>query len=262
MFQFDEATLLTWIASYFWPLARISAMMMVMVSVGSRTTPTRIRLLYAVAVTIAVVPTLPPPPDIALFSLGGFLVTVQQLLIGIALGYVSQLIMQTFVLAGQVIGMQTSLGFASMVDPGSGQQVPVVGQLFLMLTTLLFLAIDGHLIMIQMVIASFESLPIGLTGLSSLTFDNISKWGGWIFTGALAMSISAMVALLLINFSFGIMTRAAPQLNIFAIGFPVTMLSGILILWLTLPGVMGHFERQWQQGVEMMCEIIEAPCRR
>ncbi|NRA83369.1 MAG: flagellar biosynthetic protein FliR, partial [Gammaproteobacteria bacterium] len=190
-----------------------------------------------------------------------FLIIAQQILIGIALGFMSLLVMQTFVLAGQIIGMQTSLGFASMVDPASGQQVPVVGQFFLLLATLIFFAVDGHLAMIKMVMLSFETLPIGTTGLSQLTFDKISRWGGWLFTASLAMSMSAIVALLTINFSFGILTRAAPQLNIFAIGFPVTMLAGLTILWLTLEAVMDHFGVQWDRALVTMCEIIETQCQ-
>lgn len=251
---------MTWLASYLWPYCRIAGMFMVMVAIGSRNMPLQIRLIYSVAVTIAVVPALAPPPDVLLFSFASFIIVAQQILIGVALGFMSLLVMQSFVLAGQIIGMQTSLGFASMVDPGSGQQVPVVGQFFLILATLIFFAVDGHLAMIKMLVLSFDTLPIGSSGLSQLTFDKISRWGGWMFTAALAMSMSAIVALLLINFSFGILTRASPQLNIFAIGFPVTMLAGITILWLTLGAVMEHFDGQWLRALSMMCEIIETRC--
>ena len=256
-----QGTIMAWLASYIWPFCRISAMFMVMVAIGSRNMPMRIRLLYSLAVTMALAPTLTIPTDVLLFSLSSFLIVVQQILIGDALGFMSLLVMQTFVLAGQIIGMQTSLGFASMVDPGSGQQVPVVGQFFLILATLIFFAVDGHLAMIKMVVLSFATMPIGTTGLPSLTFDKISRWGGWLFTASLAMSISAIVALLTINFSFGILTRAAPQLNIFAIGFPVTMLAGLTILWLTLEAVMDHFGVQWDRALVTMCEIIETQCQ-
>ena len=124
----------------------------------------------------------------------------------------------------------------------------------------MFFAIDGHLIMIKMLVISFETLPISEDGLTKLTLHNIAKWGGWMFTASLAMSISAMVALLVINFSFGILTRAAPQLNIFSIGFPVTMLAGLLVLWLTLDTVMSHFDSLWARSVEMMCTIVNTKC--
>jgi len=255
-----EHTMMAWLASYIWPYCRIAGMFMVMVGIGSRNMPLQIRLVYSVAVTIAVVPGLGPAPDVLLFSLASFIIIAQQILIGIALGFVSLLVMQSFVITGQIIGMQTSLGFASMVDPASGQQVPVVGQFFLILATLIFFAVDGHLAMIKMVMLSFETLPIGLNGLSNVSFHKISHWSGWMFTAALAMSMSAIVALLLINFSFGILTRASPQLNIFAIGFPVTMLAGLTILWLTLEAVMAHFDSQWIRAMSLMCELIATKC--
>lgn len=256
-----ESEIMRVIAGYFWPFCRISGMFMVMVGIGSRNLSARVRLLYAVAVTIVVAPTLSNMPDVDLFSISSFIISVQQTLIGVAIGFISLLVMQAFVVAGQAIGMQTSLGFASMIDPGSGQNVPVVGQFFLLLATLMFFAVDGHLVMIKMLVISFDTLPVGVQGLTQLTFQKIAHWGVWVFTAALAMSISAMVALLVINFSFGILTRAAPQLNIFSIGFPVTMLAGLLVLWLTLETVMSHFDAQWMRGVEMMCEIIETKCQ-
>ncbi|MCG7530080.1 flagellar type III secretion system protein FliR [Psychrobium sp. MM17-31] len=255
-----ENIIMEWLAAHIWVFARVSGMFMVMTVVGSNNLSTRIRLFYALVMTYLIVPIVGPLPEAELFSFSSYLIVIQQTLIGVAIGFISVLVMQSFVIAGQVIGMQTSLGFASMVDPGSGQTVPVVGQFFLLLATLMFLAIDGHLIMVKMLVVSFETLPVGEQGLSSVTMEKIAKWGAWMFTSALAMSIAAMVALLVINFSFGILTRAAPQLNIFAIGFPVTMLAGLLVLWLTLDTVMAHFDSQWQRGMEMMCNVINTKC--
>lgn len=255
-----ENIVMNWLAGNLWPFCRISGMFMVMAGVGSRNLSVKIRLFYALTVTFIVAPVIGPMPDVALFSIPSYIIIIQQTLIGVAIGFISILVMQSFVIAGQVIGMQTSLGFASMVDPGSGQTVPVVGQFFLLLATLMFFAIDGHLVMIKMLVISFETLPISVEGLNKLTLENIAKWGGWMFISALAMSIAAMVALLVINFAFGILTRAAPQLNIFSIGFPVTMLAGLLVLWLTLDTVMSHFDSLWMRGVEMMCTIIDTKC--
>ncbi|GAA4874524.1 flagellar biosynthetic protein FliR [Ferrimonas pelagia] len=248
-----------WLRSVLWPLFRISAMLMVMITIGGSSVPARVRLLLSVMITAAVAPVLPTPPAIDLLSAEGFLISAQQVLIGVAVGFVSVLVLNTFVLAGQIIGMQTSLGFASMVDPSNGQQVPVIGQFFLLMTTLFFFAVDGHLLMIRMLIASFETLPIG-EGLLVANFDSIAKFGGLMFATALTMSLSAATALLLINFSFGVMTRAAPQLNIFAIGFPITMVSGLLILWLTLGGVLPHFYAMWDEGQILICDLLRLDC--
>jgi flagellar biosynthetic protein FliR len=248
-----------WMRGLLWPLFRIGAMLMVMVTIGGSSVPSRIRGLLALAITVMVAPILPQAPAVDLFSLPGMLISAQQVLIGVAMGFVSLLMLNTFVLAGQIIGMQTSLGFASMVDPSNGQQVPLVGQFYLLLSSLLFFAIDGHLIMIQMVVTSFETLPIGV-GLSPANFNQIAEFGGWMFATALTIALSAATALLLINFSFGVMTRAAPQLNIFAIGFPITMLSGLLVLWLTLGGILPHFQSVWEQVQVLMCDLLALQC--
>ncbi|GGI67479.1 flagellar biosynthetic protein FliR [Shewanella gelidii] len=248
------------IASYMWPLYRVTSMLMVMAIFGANTTPARIRLLLGVAITVAIAPVLPPTENYELFSLGAIFITAQQILIGAAMGFVSILLMQTFVLTGQIIGMQTSLGFASMVDPGSGQQTPVIGNFFLLLTTMVFLAVDGHLVMIRMLVASFETIPVSDQGIMVSSYKSLAEWGAYMFGAALTMSISAIVALLLINLSFGVMTRASPQLNIFAIGFPVTMVSGLLILWLTLTPIMEHFDEVWQAAQLLLCDMLGLQC--
>lgn len=251
--------ILDFLASLLWPFSRVGAMFMTMALFGTQNVPQRVRLLLALSFTIAIRPVLPPMPDVALFSIGGMLITAQQVMIGIVMGFITQIFLNTFILAGQVVGMQTSLGFASMVDPVNGQQVPVVGQFFLMLSIMLFLAIDGHLAMMKMLVQSFHTLPVGET-LEALKYRQVADWTQWIFTTALAMTMSALIALLLINFSFGIMTRAAPQLNVFALGFPITMVSGLLIIWLTMGTVLTHFEAQWSRALSLVCEMINTQC--
>ncbi|WOT06261.1 flagellar biosynthetic protein FliR [Shewanella youngdeokensis] len=253
-------TIMGGIAGYMWPLTRISSMFMVMAVFGATTTPTRVRLLLSLTVTAAIAPVLPPMPTIELFSLTAVFVTFQQIIIGVSMGFASILLMQTFVLTGQIIGMQTSLGFASMVDPSSGQQTPVVSNFFLLLTTMIFLAVDGHLVLIRMVVASFETIPVSTTGLSLTSYRLFSEFVGYMFGAALTMSLSAIVALLTINLSFGVMTRASPQLNIFSIGFPVTMVSGLFILWLTLTPIMAHFGEVWRETQLLLCDVLLLQC--
>jgi flagellar biosynthetic protein FliR len=199
-------------------------------------------------------------PKIELFSLGSFLVLGQQLLIGIALGLMTQFLLETFVMAGQVIAMQTSLGFATLVDPMNGQSAPVVGQFYLMLATLVFLAVDGHPLMLRMVVLSFETLPVSDSGLTLPAIRSLVSFLGVMYQASLVMALSAIIALLLINFAFGVMTRAAPQLNIFSIGFAVSMMSGLFILWLTIGGFMGHFDALWERVQETSCELINVQC--
>lgn len=249
------------LAGYLWPFVRVSAMLMVMLVFGATTTPARIRLLLGVALTFAIAPVLPPMPQIEVFSLPAVFIIAQQVLIGSAMGLVTILVVQTFVLTGQIIGMQTSLGFSSMVDPSSGQQTPIVGNLFLLLTTMIFLAVDGHLVLIRMLVTSFETLPVSMEGISVANYRTMAEWGSTMFTNALTMAMSSIVALLMINLSFGVMTRAAPQLNIFAIGFPITMISGLIILWLTLSPVMSHFDEVWTGAQVLLCDLVNLQCK-
>lgn len=259
--EFSEALILKWIASYFWPYCRISAMFMVMIVTGARFVSPRIRLYIGLAVTFAVLPAIPEPPaDMSIFSVAGFLVTLEQLLLGVAMGMVTQFVIQTFVILGQILGMQSSLGFASMVDPANGQNTPLLGQLFMFLTTMFFLATDGHLQMIQLVVYSFESFPIGSGGLSSVDFQEMAYWLSLMFKMALNMALAGIIALLTVNLSFGVMTRAAPQLNIFSLGFSFALLVGLLICWYMLLGLYTHYELYWRQGEEQICRLIRLSC--
>ncbi|MHC6528001.1 flagellar biosynthetic protein FliR [Vibrio sp. V39_P1S14PM300] len=259
--EYPASVVLDWIANYFWPFTRISAMLMVMSVTGARFVSPRIRLYLGLALTFAVMPAIPAvPQDIELVSFRGFMVLLEQLVIGVAMGTITQFIVQTFVILGQILGMQSSLGFASMVDPANGQNTPLLGQLFMFLATMFFLATDGHLKMIQLVVMSFKSLPIGSGSLTSANFRELATWLGVMFKVALSMSLSGIIALLTINLSFGVMTRAAPQLNIFSLGFAFALLVGLLLCWYILGGLYTHYELFWSQGEQQVCRFIRLNC--
>ena len=256
MIEYPLGVIMQWLADFLLPFIRIAAMLGIMAGIGAKTTPMRIKTAFAVALTIMVVPVLPPSPFTDLFSFEMILMVMQQMLIGIIIGFISVLMLNTFVVAGQIVAMQTGLGFASIVDPVNGLNVPAVGQFYLILATLLFWALDGHLVLIQMVVYSFESLPIGSGWLDITNYEKIFNWGGWMFATALVLALPPITAMLLINFTFGVLTRAAPQLNVFTIGFPITMTSGLLIMWLTMDNFAFHFENQWRAALMLACEIV------
>ena len=172
------------------------------------------------------------------------------------MGLASVMMLNTFILAGQILAMQTGLGFASIVDPANGQNVPAVGQFYLILATLLFWVYDGHLMMIQMLVHSFTALPIDGTWWPVVNFQKIALWGSWMFATALVLSLAPLTAMLVINFSFGVMTRAAPQFNIFTIGFPFTLLAGLVIIWATMTNFIAQFDFQWLKMIELMCDLV------
>lgn len=235
----DVAQLEAWLAQYAWPFLRIGAFMLAAPVLGTQLVPVRIRLMLALLATFAIAPAGTALP----LSLSAQVVVLalQQLLIGFSLAFFLQLLIHMFVMAGQMMAMKMGLGFASMVDPANGVMVTVVSQFYLMLATLLFLAVDGHLSMLEVLAESFWTLPIG-TGLPVSGFYQLAQWGSWLFGGALLMALPAVTSLLVVNCCLGVVTRAAPQLNIFVIGFPMMMILGLLIIWASLAGVLPQFE--------------------
>lgn len=257
MIEYPMSVIMQFLADFILPFTRIAAMIGVMIGIGSKTTPTRIKLILSVVLTVMAMPAIPPSPFIDLFSFAMVPVVIQQVIVGVIIGFISTMMLNTFILAGQIVAMQTGLGFASMMDPVNGMNVPAVGQFYLILATLLFWAFDGHVVLIKMVVFSFETIPIGSGWLDRMNYQNIYNWGGWMFSTALVLSLPPITAMLMINIAFGILTRAAPQLNVFTIGFPITMVSGLLIMWLTLENFAFHFENQWEQALFLVCEIIQ-----
>lgn len=258
--EYPASTILEWMGHFFWPLTRISSMLMTMTVFGARFVPVRVRLYLSLAITLAVMPAIPQmPTEIEIVSYAGLLIVAQQIIIGVAMGTVTQFIIQTFVLLGQILGMQSSLGFASMVDPANGQNTPLLGQLYLFVATLLFLATDGHLQMLNLVVMSFKSLPIGET-LQLESYRLLANWFGIMFSVSLGMALAGIIALLTVNLSFGVMTRAAPQLNIFSLGFSFALLVGLISSMFILSGILPHYVNHWETGIETVCELIRLDC--
>lgn len=253
MLEIDALDVSHWISRYIYPFARISGLLMVMPLVGSRMVSQRVRIFLAVAITLAVVPVLPPMPKVDAISLASFIIILQQLLIGIAMGFIVEMLTQVFVITGQLIAMQTGLGIATTVDPSQGASVVVISQWFLFLVSLVFISLNGHLVLIEILIDSFTTLPVGMQGFGADDFGLIVRWSGWMFSAALVIALPALAALLIVNLAFGVMTRAAPQLNIFALGFPVTMIVGLFIMWLSV----GEMATGFQQYMDSLFEFLK-----
>lgn len=230
----SDAEIGTLVGSYLWPMFRIMGFFLAAPVLGSNFVPTRVRLVLAVAVSLMVAPTVPDLPAVEGLSLTVGLIVLQQILIGVALGFFLQMLFQIFVLLGQMVAMQMGLGFASMVDPTNGVNVAILSTFYLMFVTFLFITFDGHLVMIEVIVDSFVQVPIGETGLDRDVYYQIISTISWVFSSALLLALPALTALLISNFAFGIMTRAAPQMNIFALGFPVALMFGLFIIWLTM----------------------------
>src|SRR5215831_15081590 len=241
MLTFTPGQLEGYLAQYFWPFARIGACLMVAPGFGARFVPRRLRIVLAIALTLLIAPSLTPPKEIVLLSLNGFIVTLQQMLIGVAAGFALQTVFDSLAMGGQLLANSMGLSFAFNVDPQHGASTPVVGQLYMLLVMLTFLSLNGHLALLQTLIDGFKTLPIGMDGLSAANLWSLVGFGRYLFEGALAVALPGMTALLIVNLGFGVMSRAAPSLNMFAVGFPITLVFGVVIVLLGLPAVQASF---------------------
>ena len=240
MLSISTGQLELWLAQYIWPFIRIGACFMAAPVFGAQFVPPRVRLLLAAAVTLIVAP-LVPPPQITTFSAAGLVVTFHQVIIGVAIGFALQLIFDALSMGGQLLSNSMGLSFAFNVDPLRGASTPVLGQLYMLLVTLTFLALNGHLVLIEMLVHGFTTLPVGMTGLGPNAIWALVAWGNQLFAGAMAVALPGMTALLVVNLAFGVMSRAAPTLNLFAVGFPVSLIFGLVIVYAGLPAVQTAF---------------------
>lgn len=244
------------IGQYLWPMLRIGAFYFAVPIIGARMVPARIRLILMLLTTMLLVPVLPPAPVVSFLSLPGFVMIVQEVLIGLAMGFIMQVVMHVFLLTGQFIAMKMGLGFASMNDPSNGVSVTVLSQFYLLMTTLLFLSVNGHLVILQLMIESFTSFPIGGGGLASIHFLGIAQMGSWMFSAALLVTLPLFTSLLIVNMSFGVMSRSAPQLNVFTVGFPITLLFGFILMWFTFSNFLPVYFEIMDEGVGMLRQLV------
>jgi len=253
--ELTEHQLALWLQSYLLPFTRITTMLMVMPVIGSRIVSPRVRLALALLVTVLVAPLMPPLPQIDPLSMAMMVSVVQEVAIGAVIGFSFQIIFQMFVLSGQYMAMKMGLGFASMNDPTSGVQTTVISQLFLMMVTLMFVSSDGHLLLLTFLVNSFQTLPPGPFHLHSEVFLELTQLGSWLFASALVFALPVLTSLLFVNMAFGVMSRAAPQLNIFAIGFPFTLICGLLLIWLGLTNLPEIFEATMTYGYQVVEQL-------
>ncbi|MGB5520186.1 MAG: flagellar biosynthetic protein FliR [Gammaproteobacteria bacterium] len=250
------AELTGWLASLLWPFMRIGAMFAAIPIFSARSVPVRIRILLAFFLAWILVPVIPKPPVVDLISAQALLISVYQVLIGVAMGFILQMVFSAFVIAGQSIAMAMGLGFASIIDPQNGVQVPVVSQAFLIMVTLVFLALNGHLLLIEVLADSFQRLPVGPVAISHDGLWQLVSWGSNMFVGGMLVALPAVAALLLVNLAFGVASRAAPQLNIFAVGFPVMIMVGLAFIILTLPSITDHLSRLMLEAISLINKVV------
>jgi len=192
------------------------------------------------------------PADLSAFSLAGLVVTAQQVVIGIALGFCLQLVFDAITLGGQLIANSMGLSYALTLDPVRGTGSTALGEMYSIFVTLVFLALNGHLRLIEVLADGFRTLPVGGTGFGSADLWQVVIWGGTLFGGALSIALPAITALLIVNLAFGMVSRAAPALNLMAVGFPVMLIFGLLVLVVSVPQLLSGFERLLEQSFTVL----------
>lgn len=252
MFTLNSADLDALLALFLFPFARIAAWLFFDPLLGNRAAPMSTRLAVALVLTMAVAPILSnamsATTQISLMSGDGLLVLLQQIAVGAALGFSLRIVFAALEFAGQLMGLQMGLSFATLFDPINGAQTPVISQFLVLSAALILFAFNGHHVVIGALAQSFADIPVG-AGLGAPGFATMVQWGGAIFMTGLHIALPVTAALLATNLTIGMMTRASPQLNIFAVGFPLTLGAGFLVLYFTVVYLPASLERLWGQAL-------------
>jgi len=236
MISFTSEQLALWYGAVFWPLVRVLALFAVAPLLAHRAVPMRLKIGLALAVTAILAPSVPAPPITDALSGAGLALLAQNILIGLTLGFAVRLVFAALELAGELIGLQMGLSFAGFFNPATGMAQNAVGSFMALLALLMFIAIDGHLMLIYALAESFRLFPLTGGGFGlPLGPEALVRLGGQMFSIALALALPFLAVMMLTNVVLGVLARIAPQLNVFAIGFPLTILVGLATLMLLLP---------------------------
>lgn len=258
MISISSAQLDTWLALFVFPLSRILGLLAIAPVFSNAALPMRVRLIAGLAITMALAPALPPLPAIPASSWIGLAVLAEQILIGVLLGFALRITFAAVDVAGELIGLQMGLSFATFFDPTSGGQTPVVTEFLGLLTALIFLAMNGHLLALSVLAESFTLLPVSTTPMRAAAFSSLLAWSATLFSTGVLLALPLITTLLVANIALGVLARIAQQLNLFAVGFPVTLALGFLVLMLSLPYIGAAMEGLFSSGFQAMATIMRA----
>jgi flagellar biosynthetic protein FliR len=237
-----------------WPLLRISAMLLTAPPFSTDAFNLRLRILLAAVLTWWVYP-MYAWPVVDPVSARGLAEVFNQILIGVVMGLVLQVVVAALVVAGQALSAAMGLSMANLIDPTVGN-VPVLSQFLLVVSTLVFVGFGGHALLAKLVVQSFDTLPVGAQFAGQELYGRVVRWSAMTFLGAVLLSLPVLATLLFVNVGLGVVTRAAPSLNIFAVGFPALILVGFLVLMLSLGSVGGRIEWLWMQGFDVLRDLL------
>jgi flagellar biosynthetic protein FliR len=250
----DLAQLENWLGGLLWALGRVGGLCLIAPVLGSGVIPARIRVGLVVMLTLVLAPLAPAAVDP--LSAGGVATMISQILIGASVGFVLKLVFEAVAFGGELVGQGMSLGFAEVVNPGGGGSTPVLSQFYMVLVTLLFLALNGHLRLIQLLADSFQTLPPGPVAINGEGLHAVVLFGTHLFAGAVRVALPAVTALLVVNIGFAAISRAAPSMNLFAVGFPITLCLGSIALWMGLRALPGAFDTLQDSAWSLMQQLV------
>ncbi len=251
MISFTDTQLYTWLAGLMWPLARILGLIGTAPVFAQSVIPVPAKVGLGLAITLLLSPVLPAMPSVDPASAAGLLILAQQILIGMAMGFVMNLVFMSVDMAGSLMGLTMGLGFATFYDPQTQGQSNAINQILAIVITLIFLQTNGHLAVLSVLAESFQRLPVGVWPHQGV-FWQAATWGKDIFSAGVQLSLPVVTALLITNLALGILTRAAPQLNLFGIGFPLTIGIGFMVLLLSMDYLQGPLQQQLTIGLDLM----------
>jgi flagellar biosynthetic protein FliR len=255
----DAADVSMWVGRLWWPMLRVGGFVLAAPIASETVIPRLVKIVMSVALAFLMAPLVQIPAELTIFSGAGLLAAVQELLIGVAIGMVVQLTFEALTFAGQTISLTMGLGFATLVDPQRGANTTVLGQLFMIFGLLTYLAINGHLVLLGALAESFQTLPIGVAHIDGGFLLSVVLWGARVFESGLLIALPVVIALVIVNLALGVVTRAAPQLNLFGIGFTITLLCGFFVLIAGLDGIMSGISSLINSALMAVADLVRPP---
>ncbi len=262
MIHLTSAELNTWIAALLWPLSRILGLIAAAPLFGNASVPVSVKVALSVMLAVIIAPVIPALPATDPMSMAGLLILVQEMLIGLGMGFSMRIAFAAIELAGEISSLTMGLGFATFFDPETKGRSSAISQFLALIATMAFLALNAHLVLLGALAESFLSLPIAATPMAIGAPYEVVNWGGQIFAAGLHLSLPIVAALLITNVALGILTRAAPQLNIFGIGFPVSLGVGLLAISIALPYLDMPIQTLLNQGIEASRRLARSGAAR
>lgn len=241
-----------------WPFCRFTGLFLIAPIFSHSSVPHPVKLGLALITTVVVSPLLPPLPAVPLFSWASVGIIAEQILIGVTIGLIVQVVFAAIQAAGEYIGLQMGLAFATFFSPDSGANTMILSRVFYAFAILMFAAIDGHLLMVEVLVRSFDFLPIGTLGVNASVFEHVARFGTVVFSSGILLALPVFGALLIVNLTLGILNRSAPQLTVFSVGFPMSLTLGLVLMMVLTTELGGYLQRLFRVAFTMIEQVLLA----